>query len=139
MSVFVRERFRKNYRSPHLAFGKGSERERESDRTIKRERKEGEGEKERDGGIFIHETRIAVLQASSHVLDTFTHMGYRERPRARDVSKRARAHRDASTDRAVAEEYRKLRVRLFARICYYITVSWRNDKREKKHERRKAV
>lgn len=37
-----------------------------------------ERERENERLCFIHETRTAVLQASSHVLDTLTHMGYRE-------------------------------------------------------------
>lgn len=44
----------------------------DEERAAKRER-----EREREER-FIHETRTGVLQASSHVLDTLTHMGYRE-------------------------------------------------------------
>lgn len=37
-----------------------------------------EGKRGAERDCFIHETRTGVLQASSHVLDTLTHMGYRE-------------------------------------------------------------
>lgn len=143
-SVLLQERFRKNHRSLYLAFEK---REQEGERAIKNEieseRRRRQMEKERES--FIHETRIAVLQASSHVLDTFTHIEYRETTfwRTSDVSIRpslhiyiyiynvyVRVHRDASADLCCCKEYRKLRLRLFARICYYITVSERKSKRK---------
>lgn len=96
------------------------------------------GEKERQR-CFIYETRI-VLQASSHVLDTFTHMGYRETTCwcARDVSMPMHASACACVRaRCIGERIVAISRAARALICIRARALLRTSERKKSNTREK--